>query len=362
MKVQLPQGTGPIKKSRSYKSMTPNQKLIYDKVYDPINGVLFFAENCCFVNRNGIEHYVPFDYQREMLFNMTNYQNLISLFCRQGGKTITSAIWLLWYAMVNDHKEILICAQSKDAAMENLSKIKFTYEYCPDFLKKGLVSDNKSTFIFDNGSRIVVRPSTIKAPRGLSPAIVYVDEFAFIGSQDSAEKALMKQEEFYGALSPTLSATKGKLFVTSTPISETDLFYRLWNGGIKKTDDNGINLPKDYMISINGELYRDFHIFKTFKEADSYVRGLRVNNRKDKFKVVEKEPAGNNSFQTQLVKWDACPLKDKKWAEEELKRVGPDKFAKEYNCLGGDAYVDIMREDGEIMKISLKMLDNYING
>lgn len=359
MKVQLPQGTGPIKVSRKYKSMTDNQKLIYDKVYDPINGILFFAENCCYVNRNGIEHYVPFDYQREMLFNMNSYNNLISLFSRQNGKTITSAIYLLWYATVYDNKEILVCAQSKDAAMENLSKIRFTYEYCPDFLKKGLVSDNKSTLIFDNGSRIIVRPSTIKAPRGLSPAIVYCDEFAFIGSQESAEKALEKQEEFYGALSPTLSASKGKMFITSTPISETDLFYRLWNGGIKKTDDKGLDLPKDYIISINGELYRDFHIFKTAKEADSYVRGLRINNRKDKFKVVEKEPVGNNSFQTQLVKWDACPLKDKKWAEAELKRVGEDKFAKEYNCLAGDNYVKIMDEQGFIREVSLETLYNF---
>jgi hypothetical protein len=272
--------------------------------------------------------------------------------------TITSAVYLLWYAMANNNKEILICAQSKDAAMENLSKIKLTYEYCPDFLKKGLISDNKSTIIFDNGSRIVVRPSTIKAPRGLSPSIVYCDEFAFIGSQDSAERALEKQEEFYGALSPTLSATQGKLFITSTPISETDLFYRLWNGGIKKTDDNGIDLPKDYIISVNGELYRDFHIFKTKKEAETFCKSIRVK-RKEKFRVVEKEPAGNNSFQTQLVKWDACPLKDKKWAEEELRRVGAEKFAKEYNCLSGNTNIKIMDENGFIREISLKNLYDF---
>lgn len=357
MKVKLPQGTGSIKKKKPYKLMTPNQKLIYDLVSDPINGPLFFAENCCYVNRNGIQNYVPFDYQREMLFNMHNYKDLISLFSRQNGKTITSAIYILWYSMYNDFKEILICAQDERAAMENLSKIKFVYEYCPNFLKKGLISDNKSVMVFDNGSKITVRPSNIKAPRGVSPAIVYCDEFAFIGAQDSADKALEKQKEFFGALSPTLSATKGKLFITSTPMSETDLFYQLWSGAIKKVDDKGLNLPKDYILELNGELYRDFHLFKSKEEAELYKE--TIIKKYDSIKIVEKQPAGNNGYQSQLVKWDACPLKDEEWAKTELKKVGAEKFAKEYNCLGGDNLVQIMDEKGNIFNVTLEMLYEY---
>ena len=260
MKFKLPTGTGSIKQTRPYKSLTPNQKLVHDLVYDDINGPLFFAENCCYVNRNGLEKYQPFDYQREMIFNMHHYKRLISLFSRQNGKTITSALYLLWFVMKYEHKDILICAQSKDASMENLSKIKMAYEYCPDFVKKGLVSDNKSTLEFDNGSRIAVRAANIKAPRGLSPAIVYVDEFAFIGSQDSADKSLALQQEFYAALTPALSATQGKLFITSTPMSETDLFYRIWNGSQKKVDDKGLDLEPQYILSINDEQYKDFHL------------------------------------------------------------------------------------------------------
>lgn len=88
-KFLLPQGNGIVKNSRSYDSLKPNQKIVYDKVYDPINGSLFFAENCAYVNRNGLELYQPFDYQREMLFNLRNYQNIISLFSRQSGKCVS---------------------------------------------------------------------------------------------------------------------------------------------------------------------------------------------------------------------------------------------------------------------------------
>ena len=88
VKYKLPVGTGPIKKSRPFNTLTDLQKEIYKKVYDPINGILFFAENCCYVNRNGIQHYEPFDYQREMLFNLRNYSSVISLWSRQNGKCL----------------------------------------------------------------------------------------------------------------------------------------------------------------------------------------------------------------------------------------------------------------------------------
>lgn len=271
--------------------------------------------------------------------------------------TITTAIYLLWYAMAFDHKIILVTAQDLRAASENLGKIKGVYENCPDFLKKGLIEDNKSKMVFDNGSEIHVRPSTLKAPRGISPSIIYCDEFAFIGAQDSATKALEKQEEFYGALSPCLSTTHGQLFITSTPMSETDLFYRLWSGAIQKTDDSGLDIPKDYILKINGEKYRDFHLFHNYNDAEEFAQTLR--NETTIVEVIEKEPCGNNGFQSQLVKWDSCPLRDKSWADAEIKKVGEEKFSREYNCISGDSIVNVMREDGRIMKISIEALYKY---
>lgn len=86
MKIILPQGNGTIKKTKPYKKLTDTQKMVWQKVNDPINGPLFFAEHCCWVIRQGLEQYNPFEYQREMLFNMNNYQNLCSMWTRQGGK------------------------------------------------------------------------------------------------------------------------------------------------------------------------------------------------------------------------------------------------------------------------------------
>lgn len=85
IEYELPQGSGPKKPNKKLK-LTSLQYEIYKKCYDDVNGPLFFASHCCWVNRNGLVRYVPFDYQREMLFNLHNYQNTISLWSRQNGK------------------------------------------------------------------------------------------------------------------------------------------------------------------------------------------------------------------------------------------------------------------------------------
>lgn len=109
VKYKLPVGTGSIKKARPFNTLTDLQKEIYKKVYDPVNGLLFFAENCCYVNRNGIQPYEPFDYQREMLFNLRNYTSVISLWSRQNGKCCLGTTMIkIRNKKTNEIKEISI--------------------------------------------------------------------------------------------------------------------------------------------------------------------------------------------------------------------------------------------------------------
>lgn len=354
IEYELPQGTGP-KKPHKKDRLTKLQYEIYQKCYDDINGPLFFAEHACWVNRNGLVRYCPFDYQREMIFNLHNYQNLISLWSRQNGKTATSLTYLLWYAMKYPYKQILITSFGEESANKNLADVKMLYENCPNFLKCGVISMNASTIHFDNNSKIFSRPTTIKASRGLSPAIIYCDEFAFVGSANASKGANM-QEEFYAAISPALSASKGKLAITSTPISETDKFYNLWSNAIRKTNDDGTDIQKDYIIEVNGELYRDFHLFKTRESAEDYIKSLNSN---DKLRVVEKMPVGNNGFQSHLVKWDACPLKDEEWAISERKKIGDERFEREYNCLSGNNMIKVMDKSGQVFEITMENFYNF---
>lgn len=354
---KLPPGNGSIKKAASFKKMSPVQQKIYKRIYDPVNGVLEFLNHCIYVNRNGIQQYKPFDYQKEMVFDIHNYDRSVNLLSRQNGKTATSAAYILWFTTVNPSKQILITSQDMRSANEILTTIKLMYEYCPNFVKRGFVKMNESELWFDNGSRIFSRASNNKAARGLSPSLIYCDEFALVGTQDSPTKARGKQDEFFASITPALSASHGKLNITSTPISETDLFYSIWSGAIKKTDDNGLYLPKDYIIEIDGKCYNDFHLFKSEEEGNEYLKSI---GNPQGYKIVPKEPAGINGFQSCFATWESSPFKSKEWAEKERKVIGEERFEREYNCLSGDSKVKILDDRGNILDISLKMLYNTL--
>ena len=356
-KYKIPAGQGPIRKSMSKKKMSPIQLKIYELCADPINGSLFFAENCCWVRRGQIEQYHPFDYQREALFNLNSFQRICLLAARQLGKTITTSIYALWLVTFFNAKDVVLTSYSDAAAKEILAGIKLLYDFCPNFLKRGIVKYNEKELWFDNKSRIFSRTSTIRSARGTSPSLIIADEMAFVGQGESSAKMAEKQQEFYAALSPALSASMGKLSVTSTPMSETDVFYRIWSGAIKKTDEKGLKLPSKFILKINGELYQDFHCFNTREEAEEYIKSIGSPSN---YEVFERDGVGENGYSSQLVTWDKCPLKTQEWADRELIDIGEARFRREYCCLIGDTILRIMDERNNTFDISMEMLYNTI--
>lgn len=359
-KYKIPRGTGNIKKQIDISGTGKEQyRKLWDMMHDPNDGALFFMTNCCWVKKNGVVQFVPRDYQREMIFNYNHFSSIISLFSRQNGKTTTTACYILWYAMCFPAKDILITSYGEASAMEIMETIKFIYEYCPNFLKIPKVADNKSSIVFSNDSRIFCRPTTTKAGRGLSPAIVYCDEFAFVGTGESAAKVLEKQKEFYSAILPTLSASHGKLFITSTPQSQTDMFYTIWSGAINKLDDNHLNFPSLWILKYNNEEYMDWHLFNTKDEAEQYILTLPPEEQ-PKYEVMEKEPIGNNGFMSQLATWEKDPEKTPEWAQQQIKSLGDTYFQREFCCLNGkNSIVSVMDEKGHKFNIAIEDLYKY---
>ncbi|MGI0075928.1 MAG: terminase large subunit domain-containing protein [Nitrosopumilaceae archaeon] len=169
------------------------------------------------------------DYQEEMIASFKEHRFVIVLASRQSGKTTAAAAYILWFAMFNFDKFVLIVSNKNTNAMEIMHRIRFAYENLPDWLKPGVTDAgwNKHSIEFDNGSRVVSRATTEDAGRTLSVSLLYADEFARIrpGIQD----------EFWTSMSPTLS-TGGDCIITSTPNGDLDLFAQLWRGA-----QSGIN-------------------------------------------------------------------------------------------------------------------------
>jgi hypothetical protein len=170
-----------------------------------------------------------YDYQIDMIRAYCEHRYNITLSSRQTGKTVCAAAFILWYAIFQFDKTVLIAANKNSNAMEMIHRIRVAYENLPMFLKPGVMDDgwNKHSVGFDNGTRIISEATSETSGRGLSISLLYLDEFAFVAPNI--------QKEFWTSISPTLS-TGGSCIMTSTPNGDMDLFATLWRGAQVKSN------------------------------------------------------------------------------------------------------------------------------
>lgn len=190
--------------------------------------------------------------------------------------TTSAAGYLLWYAMFNPDATVLIAAHKYAGAQEIMHRVRFAYESCPDHIRAGVVTYNKGSIDFDNGSRIVSQATTENTGRGMSISLLYMDEYGFVRPNIA--------KEFWTAIAPTLS-TGGKCIITSTPNSDEDQFALIWKGANKTIDEYGN--PTD--VGING--------FKAF-----------------------------------TCSWREHPDRGDEWEREQRAQIGDEKFEREMNC------------------------------
>lgn len=267
-----------IKSPHKIQDFTREQLLDIAACADPITGPDYFLSNHFYIQhpvRGGIK-YNPYPFQKKLIHNYHNYRFTISMLSRQTGKTTSAAGYLLWFAMFIPDSTILVAAHKYTGAMEIMQRIRYAYENCPDHIRAGAVGYNKGSLEFDNGSRIVSQTTTETTGRGMAISLLYCDEFAFVRPNIA--------KEFWTSISPTLS-TGGKAIITSTPNSDEDQFAHIWKQAIKTVDEFG----NETELGVNG------------------FRGLKVT-------------------------WEEHPERDQAWADEELGRIGDERFRREHNC------------------------------
>jgi hypothetical protein len=265
---------------------TPHQAQIWSveqmremvKCADPISGPQYFLETYFYIQHHtkGRLLYQPFDYQRRLVDVYHNYRFNISLMPRQTGKSTTAAGYLLWYSMFVPDSTVLIAAHKYTGAQEIMQRIRYAYENVPDHIRAGVVTYNKGSIDFDNGSRIVSATTTETTGRGMSISLLYCDEFAFVRPTIA--------KEFWTSISPTL-ATGGKCMITSTPNSDEDQFAQIWRLANKTFDEYG----NETDLGING--------FRSFRSS-----------------------------------WQEHPERDEAWAKQMREQLGEERFRREIDC------------------------------
>jgi hypothetical protein len=248
------------------------------KCSDLIDGPKYFLDNFFFIQHptKGKIQYKPFEYQKRLLDSYHGHRFSVNMLGRQMGKTTTAVGYLLWYAMFVPDSTILISAHKYTGAQEIMQRLRYAYETCPDFIRAGVTSYNKQSLEFDNGSRIVAQTTTETTGRGMSVSLLYCDEFAYVEPNIAVE--------FWTSISPTL-ATGGKAIITSTPNSDEDQFAQIWNEANKRFDEHGNSTE-----------------------------------------------LGKNGFYPCIAIWSEHPDRDEKWKNEEVSRVGYERFQREHEC------------------------------
>jgi hypothetical protein len=267
-----------IKKANKQETYTNEQVEELMKCMDPDEGYLYFARKFAYIQHpvKGKLLYDPYEYQLGLMYSYHNFRFNINMMPRQTGKTTCASIYLAWYAMFKPDQTILVAAHKYTGAQEIMSRIRFVYESCPDHIRAGVVSYNKQSIEFENGSRIVAQTTTGNTGRGMSISLLYCDEFAFVMPNIA--------EEFWTSISPTL-ATGGRAIITSTPNSDEDTFATIWKQAENKFDEHG-----------------------------------------------NESELGSNGFHSFISHWSEHPDRDEEWKQAEVGRIGEEKFRREYGC------------------------------
>jgi hypothetical protein len=268
------------KKAHAKEKFTEQEIVDFAACMDPHDGYLHFAKNFFHIQHptRGKVKFEPFEYQVGLLASYHGFRFNVNMLPRQSGKTTCASAYLLWYAMFHPDQTILVAAHKYTGAQEIMQRIRYGYELCPDYIRAGVVSYNKGSIEFDNGSRIVSQTTTGTTGRGMSISLLYCDEFAFVQPNIA--------EEFWTSISPTL-ATGGKAIITSTPNSDEDTFATIWKESQDKFDLHG-------------------------------------NERSDGL--------GRNGFAGFRAEWNEHPDRDDAWKEVEMGRIGEERFRREYGC------------------------------
>ena len=267
-----------IKKANTTQRWTEKDIEDLIKCQDPATGPDYFLQNFFFIQHptKGKIQYKAFDYQNRLLDSYHSNRFSVNMLGRQMGKTTTAVGYLLWYGMFVPDSTILISAHKYTGAQEIMQRLRYAYETCPDWIRAGVTSYNKQSIEFENGSRIVAQTTTETTGRGMSVSLLYCDEFAYVEPNIAVE--------FWTSISPTL-ATGGKAIITSTPNSDEDQFAQIWNEANKRFDEFG-------------------------------------NETK----------LGRNGFSPCIAIWSEHPDRDEKWKNEEMSRVGLERFEREHEC------------------------------
>ena len=226
-------GNAQVKKDGVQQGWTKEDVEEYQRcMQDPV----YFAETYGKVISldKGLVPFKLYPYQKEMFQHFNDNRFSVVLACRQSGKSISSCMYILWYALFHPDQTIAVLANKGATAREMLARITLALENTPFFLQPGTKALNKGSIEFSNNSRIIAAATSGSSIRGLSVNLLFLDEFAFV--ENAAQ--------FYTSTYPVISSGKtSRVIVTSTANGIGNVFHKIYEGAVQ-----GVNEFKPFRV------------------------------------------------------------------------------------------------------------------
>lgn len=185
---------------------------------------------------------IPFDlypFQKRALWEFINNRFNIVLKARQMGLTEVIALYVLWIALFNINKNIVIISLKDRVAKRVLRRIKHMYKHLPPVLQTPIINGRRgeygtaSEIEFSNGSIITSIPTTEDAGRSEAVSLMVMDEIAI----------MQYAEVIWTAAAPTLF-TGGSAILNSTPYGIGNFYHSTWVDGLTASNNfNNIQIP-----------------------------------------------------------------------------------------------------------------------
>jgi len=185
---------------------------------DPV----YFVDTYCKIQSDKGHGLIPFDlypYQRDVLARFEAHRECIVLKARQLGISELAAAYAVWYVTFRPRINVVVLSQGENEAKEFTGKARTAWGTLPDWLRVPDKDPNKtSTLELTNGSRILPKPATAKAARGLNAQLLIIDEMAH---QDD-------QAEIFTAVSPIARSAGNKIICISTANGSGNFYHEAW--------------------------------------------------------------------------------------------------------------------------------------
>ena len=280
---------------------------------------------------------VPFDlfpFQKKLVNAYKEYRFNVANKYRQAGVSTCTCGYIAWYIMFNEHRNVAIIADKLETARDEMMRDVIAFiESCPEWLRPDPVHrDTMKHKHYDNDCQL--RAFSSKGLRGYTPTLLFWDETAW------TERA----DVFWTSARPTLQ-TGGRAIFVSTPNGLDPVFYKTFDGAIKKKNNfNAIELwwyndPRYTYYKREFEEDPENPIYNK-EEGDFDLDWLKNKGKEDEIRVADKD--WTHAKRKQMVEdgWVATST----WFESQVRDYNGDmkKVAQELLCsfLGsGDNFI-----------------------